>query len=174
MSQRLSLGFKDLEDEVHQPAQVIQRSRLEKALAIRLINELGVPVIRDLDEAQDLVVAQPHNGIVDPTLIETQPVVVRFAVWPHPKPVAIDTDAGPFLQPASDFHPWTDACDCVGFQIEGKETSSHGTTVEVAVPIPQVLDGWPRAIEGDLDGPVTVEHRVDAVRRALENVGPEL
>src|SRR6516162_8021921 len=143
MSQTLSLGFEDLEHEVHQPAQVIQCSRLEKPLAVRLINEVGIPVIRDLDEAQDLVVAQPHNGIVDPTLIETEPVVVRFTVWPHPKPVAIDADAGPLLQPRSDFHPGTDARDCVRFQIEGKETDSHGTTLEVPLPVPQVFDGSP-------------------------------
>src|SRR5262249_16008967 len=119
MSQGLSFGFKDLQNEMYQPAQVIQRSRLEKSLAIRLINELGIPVFRYLDEGKDLVVAQRHNGIVDATLIETQPVVVRFAVRPHPKPVAIHADARPFLEPGANFHPWTDTCDRLRFEIEG-------------------------------------------------------
>jgi hypothetical protein len=81
-----------LEDKVLQSLQIGKGIVVEEAFPVRLILQVEVPVPRDLHKSDDLIVTQLHDGIVDPSLIEAQPVVVRLAVGPNSETIAVHTD----------------------------------------------------------------------------------
>src|SRR5262245_20413396 len=106
MTERLPIRFNGLKDEVHEPTQVLERSIVHEAFAVRLVHQIRIRVTPDINEADDLVVAEMLDGVVHATLIKSQPVVMRLPVWPNAKAVAIDADPGPFAQPSPNLHPW--------------------------------------------------------------------
>ncbi len=88
-----------LQNEVHEASQIIQGLVMDKPLSVGLVHQVGIAIPADIDETDDLVVAQLLDGIVDPPLVETEPVVVRFTERPDAKAITVDADAGPFAKP---------------------------------------------------------------------------
>jgi hypothetical protein len=78
----LPLGLQKLQDEVDQRAQVLHGLVVDEPLAVGLIEQLGVLVAADVDEADDLIVAEPLHGIVDAPLVQPQPAIARLAARP--------------------------------------------------------------------------------------------
>src|SRR5690349_12571602 len=101
MSKRLPLRLEKLHREEHEPLELVEALVVNQAFPVRLIAKVRVPIARDLDEANDLVVAEADNWIVHSPLVETQPVVMRLSIWPDTKPIPVDADACPLAKPRS-------------------------------------------------------------------------
>src|SRR2546425_1036462 len=108
MSHGLTLGLDHLQHEVDETAQILKTLRMDYALTVRLIPQLWVAILSDFDEPDDLVVAKPDDRVVDAPLIQSEPVIMRLAIWPHPKSITVDADTGPFAQPGPDVGPSAD------------------------------------------------------------------
>jgi hypothetical protein len=162
-----------LEHEVHQAPEVVEGPALDDALAVGLVDELGVRLAADLDEADDLVVAQTDRRIVDPALVEAKPVIVRLAVGPHAKCIAVDADAGPLLEPGPDVPIRADLGDRGRLEVEGEQPHLDGAAGQRAGAVPHHL---PRclAVDPDADALSAVEGRLELVRRLRQVVGREL
>src|SRR5207237_7552678 len=126
----LSLILVNLENEIDLPAEILKRLIVEQALAVGLIAQARICVARDLYKAHYLVVAESHDRIVDPALIQPQPVVMWLAVWPDAIAVSVDADSGPLLEPSPDFHPGSDVRNCLSLEIEGEELDPNGSAME--------------------------------------------
>src|SRR5262245_58435058 len=64
MSNVLSARLEYLQHEVQKPSQVLERFVVKQPLTICLVAQLRVAVTTNLREPNDLVVAEPHDGIV--------------------------------------------------------------------------------------------------------------
>ena len=58
-----------------------------QAFTVSLILEFGIAVAPNIDEPDDLVIAQVVDWAVDAPQVKPEPVVVRFAVGPNPESV---------------------------------------------------------------------------------------
>src|SRR5215813_13899705 len=101
MSYGLSLGLENLQYEIEESSQILESLRVDDSLPIGLIAEFRVAILRDLDEAHHLVVAQADDRVVHAALVQSEPIVVWFAIRPHTEPIPIDADSGPLSQPCS-------------------------------------------------------------------------
>ena len=140
MAERLALRFQRLEDEVHQPSEVLEGAVVQQAFPVGLVPEVGIRVARYLDESDDLVVAQPDDGIVDAPLIEAQPVVVRLAVGPDPEAIAVDADPRPLAQPGAHLCARSDPRERLRLQVEPEDPHPEGPAVKLPAAIPRVRD----------------------------------
>src|SRR2546430_15872593 len=135
MPDRLSLRLQQLQHEVHEPPQIIECARLENPFPAGLVRQLRVTISSDLDESNNLVVAEPRHRGVNAALVEAQPVIMWLTVRPDTKAITIDTDSGPFLEPCTHLHPRPDPCDGLGLKIEGEESHAHRTAAQITVPV---------------------------------------
>ena len=115
-----------------EPAQVIERLVVDQPLAVGLVHQVGVAVPADVDEADDLVVAQLLDRVVHPPLVQAEPVVVRLAVGPDAEAVPVDADPGPLAQPRPDLHAGPDPGQRLALQVEGEDADPDRPAGELA------------------------------------------
>src|SRR5262245_12326169 len=140
MSYLLSFSLDDLKDEIQQTTKIFICSAVDKTFAIRLINEIGISVTRNLNEADHLIIAEANHRVVDASLIEPQPIIMRFAIRPYAETVSIHADSRPFPKPRSDFHPRSDPGNGLGLQVKSEDPDLDRTAPQVTRSIPQLFD----------------------------------
>src|SRR5947208_1769763 len=115
MSYRLPLRLEKLQREIKEAPQILERLGMDDTLTIRLVAQVRVAILCDLDKANDLVVAQSNNRIIYATLVESEPIIMRLAVGPYAESIAIDADSRPLPKPRSYFAAGTYFRKSLGF-----------------------------------------------------------
>ena len=136
---------------------------VDQPFAVGLIEKLRVPIAADVDETDDLVIAQPLHRIVHPPLVQPQPVIVRLAVRPDANTIPVNADAGPLLQPDTDLHARADPGHGLALEIEGKQPNPHRAATQLPLAVPALLELAP--VQGERNGFLAVATRFDADSR---------
>src|SRR5262245_25952189 len=93
MAEKLALRFDDLQHVVHDATEILECGVVDQALAVCLIDQLGIAVAPNFDESHHLVVAEANNRVIYTSLVEPKPVVVRLTVRPDAKTVTINANS---------------------------------------------------------------------------------
>src|SRR5579864_3357188 len=75
------------EHVVDQATEIVKCRIMYQSLTVRLVEQLGIRVPGNLDKTDHLIVTQANYWIVDPSLVQTEPVVMRLAIRPNPETV---------------------------------------------------------------------------------------
>ena len=153
---------------MYQPAKVLEGRIVDQAFPVGLIDETRIRIGPDLDEADDLVVAEADDRIVYPSLIEPQPVVMRFAVWPDPESVTVDAHPGPFLEPRTYVHAGADAGKRFRLEVKRVDLDLDGTTSERGIG--PFLNRPATAIDAGRDAARAIKARFDALGRLTQKI----
>ena len=97
---------------------------------------------------------------------------MRFSVWPDPKAVTVDTDAGPLAKPRSNLHSGTDTRYRLCFEVEPENPDLYRPASQIAGAVPQVLNR-PRAVHIDFNGGIPVEQGLDPVWGTVQDIRPQ-
>src|SRR5262249_40300814 len=143
VSDRLSCGLEPLQHHVEEPAKIAEGVVVEQSLAIGLVTQLRIPILRDLDEAKDLIVAEPLHWVVHSSLVKPQPVVVRLPVWPYPEAVAIHAYTRPLPEPSSHLGPGANSRQGVRLEIESKNARTDRAAARRSRIRPPLGRRWP-------------------------------
>src|SRR5262249_55133746 len=146
---------------------------MDQSLAVRLVDQVRIVVPTDVNESDDLVVAQMFDRTVDSPLVKPQPVIMGLAVGQHAKPIAVNTDASPLAKPPAHFCPRTNPGQCLGLKVEGVHPDLNRSTSQLAGSIPPLFHcGTAMDLYGNRFQPI--EFSFDPVWGLLQEVGPQL
>src|SRR5690606_28376764 len=98
---------------------------------VRPVPKPGVTVRRYVHEARDLVVGEPHGGVVHAAEVEAQPVEVDLAEGLHPEAVPVEGDTAVVLDQLTDLGDVAGPEVDVEHLLEGRRVEVPGTEVEL-------------------------------------------